>query len=334
MMRTALTRRDALHGLGGLAVAARLPVPPAAKDGGNLFLTFLAVGDWGREGAYHQRDVAMQMADCAREMNARFVVSVGDNFYENGVASVDDPLWRRSFEEVYDAPSLQVPWHVALGNHDYRGSVEAQIDYTARSDRWRLPARWYAFEERAPDGAVIGLFVTDTSPLVKRYYSDPLMKSGVADQEARVSAQLAWLDRSLGRSKADWKIVIGHHPVYARPTDHGIEGLTRGPHVIGLMMNGMPDLVAAIDPILQRHRVPLYLNGHLHDLQHVRSGSTNFVCTGAGSKIGDFCFLGGGDFCALKSGFVVCTANRKLLRVVYRDFTGTALHVVDIPSAV
>ncbi|MGH8228220.1 MAG: purple acid phosphatase family protein [Steroidobacteraceae bacterium] len=329
----AVTRRDALKGLGGLALSAALSGAAAAADSGARSLSFLAVGDWGRKGAYHQRDVAIQMGECARELNARFVVSVGDNFYEDGVASVEDPLWRESFEQVYDAPSLQVPWHVALGNHDYRGSVAAQIAYSAISNRWRMPARWYSFEERAPDGTVVELFVTDTTPMVKRYYGDLYMRREVEGQKVSVPLQLAWLDRALARSQADWKIVVGHHPVYSRPTGHGIEGLMRGPHLVGVEIDAMPDLVAAIDPILQRHRVPLYLNGHLHDLQHVHGGVTDFVCTGAGSKLGDFCFLGGGDFCALQSGFVACTVTRERLRVVYRDRTGARLDVVEIQRA-
>lgn len=331
MTRIAVTRRDALHGLGGLGLAAAVPVTHAASDAGRS-LSFLAVGDWGREGAYHQREVAIEMAASARQLEARFVVSVGDNFYQDGVTSVDDPAWRRSFEEIYDARPLQVPWHVALGNHDYRGNVQAQIDYCARSRRWRLPARWYSFEERAPDGARLELFVTDTSPLLSRYYSDPRMSANMAGQRAAVPTQLAWLDRALANSTADWKIVIGHHPVYARRLHRDRADASPGPSAGEGWPEGLPDVVSRLDPILRRHRVPLYLYGHLHELQHVRSEVTHFVCTGAGSKLEAECAAGGGDFCALRSGFVTCTVNRDLLRIVYRDRTGAMLHVVDVPS--
>jgi tartrate-resistant acid phosphatase type 5 len=325
-----VTRRDALHGLGGLGLAAAIPLRAASDE--RKSLSFLAVGDWGREGAHHQRDVAIQMAASARELDARFVVSVGDNFYQDGVTGVDDPAWRRSFEEIYDAPSLQVPWHVTLGNHDYRGNVQAQLDYSTRSRRWRLPARWYSFEQRAPDGSLLELFVTDTSPLLTRYYSDPRMSANIAGQRAVVPAQLAWLDRALAKSTADWKIVIGHHPVYARRLLRHTADASSGPNASEWWLEGLPDMVSRLDPILRRHRVPLYLYGHLHELQHVRGDATDFVCTGAGSKLEDECAVGGGDFCALRSGFVTCTVNRDLFRVVYRDRTGATLHVVDIPS--
>ena len=75
-----------------------------AQAGG---LNFLLLGDWGRKGEKDQVEVARQMGLAAEETGAKFVISVGDNFYEHGVASVDDPQWQSSFEKVYTAPALQ-----------------------------------------------------------------------------------------------------------------------------------------------------------------------------------------------------------------------------------
>jgi acid phosphatase len=252
---------------------------------------------------------------------------VGDNFYDDGVASVDDPAWKTSFENVYSAPSLQVPWYVALGNHDYRGNSQAQIDYSAKSKRWRLPSRWHAFQQRAPDGTSLDVFVLDTSPFIRGYYADGGAKVKVVGQD--VDAQLAWFEKSLAASTADWKIVVGHHPVYSggRPgqaTATGKDESTPG---------GSPDLIARIDPILQRHGIPLYLNGHDHDLQHVHCGVTHFVCTGAGSKTRNHCDMDGSDFCSLESGFVACAVDSDRIQVTYRDEKGVTLNVVEIPRA-
>jgi acid phosphatase len=321
-----LTRRNALQGLAGLALTAAVPLSRAWADAGGESLNFLAVGDWGREGDFHQRDVALAMADSAKNLGARFVISVGDNFYEDGVTSVDDPTWEKSFEAVYDAPSLQIPWQIALGNHDYRGNAQAQLDYSGKSKRWRLPARWYSFEDRTPDNARVEFFVTDTSPMIENYYKDGAAKVKVGDQKEKVPAQLAWLDDALAQSSADWKIVIGHHPVYSGKSPKGTVETGESTHKVG----GSPDLIARLDPILQRHRVPLYLNGHDHDLQHVLHGATHFVCTGAGSKTMAQCGMAGSDFCSVQSGYIGCAVNRDRLRVAYRDFTGAELHVVDI----
>jgi acid phosphatase len=322
-----LTRRGALEGLALPALSlAALPLS-AAWAQADTSLTFLAVGDWGRDGGDHQQDVADKMGETAAQIRSRFIVSVGDNFYEDGVASVDDPAWKTSFEDVYTAPSLQVPWYVALGNHDYHRNAQAQIDYSAKSKRWRMPGRYFAFKQAAPDGTAVEIFVLDTSPFIQGYYKDGGAKVKVVGQDTGV--QLRWFDQALSASKADWKIVVGHHPVYSGGKPGAAVDDNKGESTPG----GSPDLIARLDPILQRHRVPLYLNGHDHDLQHVRRGLTDYVCTGAGSKTRAKCDDEGSDFCSLESGFVACAVNRQRLRVAYRDYQGMELHVVDIDRA-
>jgi acid phosphatase len=305
-----ITRRRALTGLAGVALGSL--TASWARAAGDGALTFLAVGDWGRDGAFHQAEVGRQMGLTAQAIGAAFVISAGDNFYEDGVFGLDDPKWRTSFEAVYDHPALQVPWHVALGNHDYHGNTEAQIAYSARSRRWRLPARHYVRRERAPDGTTLKLVVIDTSPFVSKYHR-PDSKVQVEGQDA--AAQLAWLDGALARSDADWTIVVGHHPIWSGREDS----------------DAAPDLRATVDPILRRHRVRLYVNGHDHDLMHVEKDGAHYVCTGAGSKMDEACEAG--DFCSLASGFTAYRLTRDRLEVAYRAWTGAELDVVSIARA-
>jgi tartrate-resistant acid phosphatase type 5 len=323
-----LTRRHALQGLSGLGFSTAIPLSRAWADAGGASLNFLAIGDWGREGNFRQREVALHMAESARELGTPFIISVGDNFYDDGVTSVDDPSWKKSFEDVYDAPSLQIPWYVALGNHDYHGNSQAQLEYSAKSARWRLPARWYSYKAKAPDNTDIEFFIIDTSPMMSQYYEDGAVKVKVGDQKKSVPTQLGWLDTSLAASRADWKIVVGHHPIYSGKMPTGTTDTTDDK--LERLVGGSPDLIAQLDPILRRHRVSLYLNGHDHDLRHVLRNEIHYVCTGAGSKMADHCDVEGSDFCSLQSGFVACAINRDRLRVAYRDYTGVELHVVDI----
>ncbi|HXQ15476.1 MAG TPA: tartrate-resistant acid phosphatase type 5 family protein [Caulobacteraceae bacterium] len=317
MASNLITRRRALQGL-GLAMVAPFSPAWAADVDPDPVVSFLAVGDWGRDGAFHQAEVAARMGETAKALDASCVISVGDNFYEDGVESVHDPKWKTSFEDVYTAPSLQVPWYVALGNHDYHGNTQAQLDYANTSKRWSMPGRWsHNYEGVQTNKGVVGvdLFILDTSPFIKAYYADGAKKVKVAGQDT--AAQLRWLEAELAASTGDWKVVVGHHPVYsggAGPDDPG----------------GSPELIAQLDPILQRHRVPLYLNGHEHDLQHVARGATHYVCTGAGSQTRDHCHTDGSDFCSVESGFTAIVATPKTLRVGYRDWKGEELHVVDI----
>ena len=128
--------RSVLRLLAAACCAAPLTAqePPAAKA-----VSFLVVGDWGHAGEGAQRAVAAQMAAAARSTKADFVISVGDLFYPDGVASVDDPQWRTSFEDVYAQFALYIPWYVVLGNHEYRGNPQAIVDYGRRARRWRMP---------------------------------------------------------------------------------------------------------------------------------------------------------------------------------------------------
>ncbi|MBU6500137.1 MAG: metallophosphoesterase, partial [Rhodospirillales bacterium] len=226
-------------------------------------LPFVTIGDWGRAGADEQREVGVQMGRSAAAARSRFVISVGDNFYQDGVASLADWQWQESFERIYDHPALMTPWHVILGNHDYRGNVQAQIDYTGPRHRWRMPARYFARREALPGGGHADFFHIDTSPFLLAYRHS---KTRIDGQDT--AAQLRWLEAALARSDAAWKIVIGHHPI----------------HTVGTGRRDTRELVERLKPILLRHGVRIYVNGHDHNLQFVETDGLACITCGAGSK--------------------------------------------------
>ena len=54
-----------------------------------------------------------------------------------GVKDANDKLFDTIFEKTYTASQLKnTPWFHILGNHDYYGNVQGQIDYQSRSNRW------------------------------------------------------------------------------------------------------------------------------------------------------------------------------------------------------
>ena len=313
MLRKLLNRREVIASIAATSAAAALPRTLGA--GPALSLDFLIVGDWGRNGTSHQREVAAQMGRTADKVGARFVLSVGDNFYEDGVQSPSDPQWRSSYEDIYSARSLQVPWYVALGNHDYRGVPQAQIDYSKTSPRWRMPSRYYKVPGSDMDAPHLDLFVIDTSPLVHQYRQKvhSVIAENVADQD--VGAQLRWLDEQLGQSTAVWKLVVGHHTIYSGGSGHG----------------DTPETVQLIEPLLRKHRVQAYINGHDHDLQHIRRGGVDYVCCGAGSEVRPVQSVEGTRFCQAQSGFAVMRLGPDELTVEFRDFTGASLYRSSIP---
>ena len=53
-------------------------------------MTFIIVGDWGDTLLPGQQQVADVMGNWSEINQPDFIISVGDNFYPNGVRSVDD----------------------------------------------------------------------------------------------------------------------------------------------------------------------------------------------------------------------------------------------------
>jgi tartrate-resistant acid phosphatase type 5 len=152
-----------------------------------------------------------------------------------------------------------------LGNHDYHGNCAAQLAYHATNPRWNMPARYYVQSHPLEDGATADFFYLDTTPMVKSYHSNPLTRRQVSTQDVR--EQQDWFKGALAASKAPWKIVIGHHPIYSG----GLHGDTK-------------ELIKTILPLLRQYGVQAYFNGHDHDLQHLTAGGVNLFDTGAGSQ--------------------------------------------------
>lgn len=46
------------------------------------------------------------------KLDIDFVISTGDNFYDNGLTGVDDSAFNESFSNIYTAPSLQKQWYI------------------------------------------------------------------------------------------------------------------------------------------------------------------------------------------------------------------------------
>jgi tartrate-resistant acid phosphatase type 5 len=51
------------------------------------------------------------MGEVGKKLDADFVISTGDNFYEDGLTGVYDPAFNESFIDIYAAPSLQIQWY-------------------------------------------------------------------------------------------------------------------------------------------------------------------------------------------------------------------------------
>jgi tartrate-resistant acid phosphatase type 5 len=202
----------------------------------------LAFGDFG-DGSDAQRQVAGAMRAYHEKTRFDFALTLGDNFYSTGMASPDDERWKTWWSDLYDP--LGIPFYATLGNHDWGqpNSPAAEIVYTTKSPSWRMPAAYYTFT-----AGTAQFFALDTDIISEK--------------------QILWLQAALDASRARWKIVYGHHPIYS-------EGQHEDSNAkIGQLL-----------PVL-RDRADIYLAGHDHDMQHLRpEGRLHFFVAGSGGKL-------------------------------------------------
>ena len=285
----------------------QLKVPPKS-------LNFLVLGDWGRNGHYQQRAVAQWMDVAMMQMDGDFIVTTGDNFYSNGVASVDDPYWQSSYENIYNGPHLFEDWYVTLGNHDYRGNWQAQIDYSHISRRWNMPAQYYILNFAIDKNSSVLLVFLDTNPLNPDYKNEAKYAE---TQKQDAAKQLVWLEQQLGNSNATWKIVVGHHPLYSSGKRYGTSG-------------GIRDV---LEPILEKHKVDAYYAGHEHDLQHnqPKGSSVAHYVSGAGSEVRPVAQREFTVFAKSVAGFATVSVTADMLLTQFINASGQVIyqHQID-----
>lgn len=290
---------------------------PAKADGR---LSFLVVGDWGRRGFYNQSEVALQMGRIGEKLDIDFVISTGDNFYDDGLEGVNDPAFEESFSKIYTAKSLQKQWYSVLGNHDYRGNVEAQLSPVLQ----KIDSRWLCQRSFILNTEIAEFFFVDTTPFVNDYYKETDHKydwRGVSPRRTYITNLLKDLESALRKSTAKRKIVVGHHAI--RSIGH--HGDT-------------PELIKYLLPILKANNVELYINGHDHCLERISTPDSpiQFLTSGAGSKAwrGDVNVkrLNSDDvkFFYDGQGFMSVQLTKTEAVVVFYDVFGKELHKWEV----
>jgi len=210
-------------------------------------LNFLIMGDWGGHPdkpytTEEQIITARGMAKIGKKIKAKGVLALGDNFYNKGVSDVNDPRFQTTFENVF-TDYLNSPgfiFHVLAGNHDHLGDINAQIEYSNKSNRWSFPSLWYTWQE----GPVQFIFL-DTVTLTGNPLKDDRLP-GPANL-FKAQSQLDWLEDTLSKSTADFIIVGGHQNIYGLCTHRSNE-----------------ILIETIKPLLEKYNVSMWVNGHDH----------------------------------------------------------------------
>lgn len=196
-------------------------------------IAFITFGDWGTGGAEQKAVAAAAQRYCQIE-KCEFVLTLGDNFYENGVRSVTDPKWKAYYRDIYQ--DLRLPFYAILGNHDGRGSIPAQIDYGRQDPSWHMPGEYYSI--KVPNAAA--------TPIVEIF----VINNG--DDQLQPDEK-QWLEKSLRQSKAAWKLLALHKPIIS----NGKHGDDSG----GINDQLIPVICGKMD---------VALSGHDHIFSHLK----------------------------------------------------------------
>ncbi|MEZ5294327.1 MAG: metallophosphoesterase [Vicinamibacterales bacterium] len=235
-----------------------LPSAPAPPDlSQRSRLVFVVVGDSGR-GNDAQRAVGQLMQTVCAALSCDFAIAPGDLIYERGVhLQREGQAWDPQFTSKFEAPfgGLTFPFWSVPGNHDWAtpGSVQAEINYTNASDRWRMPFNHFPIE-RLP--AWIRIYGLDTV-LIDEAASRP-------DERVEADQQLADAKAYLcgGDATPTWRLAFGHHPLYSSG-QHGREA------------NNLANLRRRLGGLIEACNVQVYFAGHEHMQELLRvSGPT------------------------------------------------------------
>ncbi len=226
----------------------RTPPPLFSLKAADQPVRVITLGDFGggapenrKLAGEEQKQVAAAMLQAQRQTPFDFGLTLGDNFYPDGMESPTDARWQTLWRELYDPLGLR--FYATLGNHDWHAadSPAAELLYTQQSLSWRMPAPYYTYT-----AGPVQFFALDTNEVSE--------------------AQLLWLNEALAQSRARWRVVYGHHPIFS-----------------GGRHGESPRLIERLLPLL-KDRVDVYLAGHEHDMQHLKPANSkiHFFVNGAG----------------------------------------------------
>lgn len=286
--------------------AVTIEVPRTTKPAVN----FILANDLGRNGYYEQKPIARIMGNLAEQMSIDFVAAAGDIHHFEGVASVNDPLWMTNYELIYDHPELMIDWYAIAGNHEYRGNTQAVLDYSKISRRWNAPSKYYTKVLDIDKETKCRLIFIDTTPLMDKYRDDREQYPDAYKQD--MNKELQWIDSLLTNSTEKWKIVIGHHPVYADTKKSDSE---------------RQDMQARLAPILEK-KADAYFCGHIHNFQHIKlpASSVHYIVNSAGSLSRPVKATEGSQFCSADPGFTICSATKDYFEFFFINHKGEIIY--------
>lgn len=280
------------------------PLPVYAQAEGAESLRFMILGDTG-SGDRNQYAVAQAMEQKCQEQALDGIIMLGDNFYMVGVSGVDDSQWESKVMTPYGRGCLEsVPIYAILGNHDYKGDIEAQIRPPSPDDKWFMPHRFY----QVTFGKLLNLIVTDTNTF--DVCGDP------------GSCMIDFLAEALEGSQPKtypWTFVASHHPIVSSSAKY------RKKLPVGWFLQKM---ICG--------KVTALLSGHSHHLERMEMpdcGMDLIVSGGGGGELTPIIpDKENSQFATSTFGYLVLDVTATTLRYEFFDINNKSLYVHTVKA--
>lgn len=233
-------------------------------------IRFVAFGDWGDLSA-HSQTISSTLFVLERVLD--FIILLGDQFYPDGVSSVSDPKWK---SHVIERCPGTLPMYALLGNHDYHLDPIAQIQQTLSMPSWNMP--FFYYDKVVPVGnEQLHLWFLDTCLLAPytsyRLFQHCQITSKSLERFFQLvhrwyHPQMQWLKETLQKSRAKYKMVCGHYPIFSN-----------GPHPSCTFLR------STLVPLFEQHGVQVYISGHQHNAQVIEHHSIYYLTAGCTSHV-------------------------------------------------
>ena len=249
-------------------------------------LEFLVFGDSGT-GEKDQYLVGERMYEiCSKSKNGKcdFALLLGDTIYPNGlnssskykISDKDYEQLKNKFEKPYEKFENFDIWVVA-GNHEWKGDIQAMINYSKESKRWKMPYNHYKIPLLPNWLNIYGLDTTRINRLYSgnKFYKDQINKKG--NNSEKIGKQDAQNELC---GKEGWKILFGHHGIYSK----GKHGNISFGNMQNLIRNLNPfrerevikKMKESLEPIIKKCGVQVFFAGHDHHQEHSEGYKTKY----------------------------------------------------------
>jgi hypothetical protein len=123
------------------------------------------------------------------------------------------------FEEIYNKEIYSgikdIPWYITLGNTDFYGSANAQVEYSNNKKNWVLPK--HEVNERQLYSHSKGFTLNGLKVIQFLFLNTPIFdgteRSEITNQSRR--AQVKWWREVFDENSSNfqWRFVVGHNPM-------------------------------------------------------------------------------------------------------------------------